>query len=50
MEIRIIVFAAFFTLCSFSFGQVNGYNLEQANSHIESGTVTTIDSNYSAPL
>lgn len=43
MEIRIIVLAAFFTFCSFSFGQVNRYNLEQDNSHIESGTVTAID-------
>lgn len=43
MEIRIIVFVAFFTFCSFSFGQVKSYNLEQVNSHIESGSVTTID-------
>lgn len=43
MEIRIIVFAAFFTLCSFSFGQVNRYDSEQVNSYIEPGIVTTID-------
>lgn len=43
MEIRIIVFAAFFTLCSFSFGQVNRYDSEQVNSYIEPEIVTTID-------
>lgn len=43
MEFRIIVFVAFFTFCSFSFGQVNRYNLELVKSHIESGSVTTID-------
>lgn len=43
MEIRIILFAALFTLCSFSFGQVNRYDSEQVNSYIEPGIVRTID-------